>query len=98
MQQENNIVSVCSSLEEIENGEVSPESVLTTSSPIGTVALYSCNDGFFSSVDDLQSRCIRGFYGPSWTLGPGPTCSQGNVISQNQLAFFKVLSHLKIYL
>ena len=61
----------------IENGNVSPESVLLVESPIGTTAEYTCDEGFFPNSETLESVCRPHFTGPGWSLRDGPRCAQG---------------------
>jgi len=70
---------VCPILVAIPNAEISPTNVLENPSPVGTTVQYTCLDGFFSEATTLESECVRTLIGPRWTLGNGPSCSQGRV-------------------
>jgi len=70
---------VCPILPPIDNGNVIPPSVLTNVSEIGTMAFYSCDDGFFLNTEIGVSECVLSNDGPIWTLGDGPICLLGNI-------------------
>ena len=57
---------VCPPLLTITNGEISPVIVLNGPSPIGTIAVYTCLQGFFSSSTVLESECVSTVLGPGW--------------------------------